>query len=179
MVGGGDSAMEEAQFLTKFASKVTVVHRRDELRASAIMQDRAKANPKIDWELNSHVVDVLGDDAVERRRAARTPTTGERRELPTGGLFVAIGHDPEDLALPGQLALDPDGLHHRDRAHDRDQRRRASSPPATWSTAPTARRSPPQAWAARPPSTPSAGCTSSTESPRPAAFPSEQMGTTG
>ena len=108
MVGGGDSAMEEAQFLTKFASNVTVVHRREGLRASAIMQDRAKANPKIDWELSSHVVDVLGDEAVEGV-VLEDVHTGERREHPTGGLFVAIGHDPETALFRGQLTLDPEG----------------------------------------------------------------------
>jgi thioredoxin reductase (NADPH) len=108
VVGGGDSAMEEALFLTKFASKVTVVHRRKELRASKIMQDRAFANPKISWEWNSQVVDVLGDDQVTGVVLADSQS-GERRQLRTDGLFVAIGHDPATGLFTGQLDLDPDG----------------------------------------------------------------------
>jgi thioredoxin reductase (NADPH) len=108
VVGGGDSAMEEAIFLTKFASKVTVVHRRDELRASKIMQDRAFANPKIAWEWNTVVVDVLGEVAVEGVVLEHTES-GRRRELPTDGLFVAIGHDPTTGLFRGQLDLDPEG----------------------------------------------------------------------
>ncbi|MGH8901789.1 MAG: thioredoxin-disulfide reductase [Egibacteraceae bacterium] len=108
VVGGGDSAMEEALFLTKFASKVTVVHRRKELRASKIMQDRAFANPKIAWEWSSQVVDVLGDNQVTGVVLADS-RSGERRELRTDGLFVAIGHDPATALFTGQLDLDPDG----------------------------------------------------------------------
>ncbi|MGH8888017.1 MAG: thioredoxin-disulfide reductase [Egibacteraceae bacterium] len=108
VVGGGDSAMEEALFLTKFASKVTVVHRRKELRASKIMQDRAFANPKIAWEWSSQVVDVLGDDQVTGVILADS-RSGERRELRTDGLFTAIGHDPATRLFTGQLDLDPDG----------------------------------------------------------------------
>jgi thioredoxin reductase (NADPH) len=108
VVGGGDSAMEEALFLTKFASKVTVVHRRKELRASKIMQDRAFANPKITWEWNSKVVDVLGGEQVTGVILADS-ITGERRELRADGLFVAIGHDPATTLFSGQLDLDPDG----------------------------------------------------------------------
>lgn len=108
VVGGGDSAMEEALFLTKFASRVTVVHRRKELRASKIMQDRAFANPKIAWEWNSQVVDVLGDEQVAGVILADS-VTGERRGLRTDGLFVAIGHDPATTLFASQLDLDPDG----------------------------------------------------------------------
>lgn len=108
IVGGGDSAMEEALFLTKFASKVTVVHRRKELRASKIMQDRAFANPKIAWEWSSQVVDVLGDGQVTGVILGDTQS-GERRELRTDGLFIAIGHDPATTLFAGQLDLDPDG----------------------------------------------------------------------
>ena len=108
VVGGGDSAMEEALFLTKFASKVTVVHRRDELRASKIMQDRAFANDKIAWEWNTIVVDVLGDEQVEGVVLENTET-GERREFRTDGLFLAIGHDPTTALFRGQLELDPEG----------------------------------------------------------------------
>jgi len=108
VVGGGDSAMEEANFLTKFASKLTVVHRRKELRASKIMQDRAFANPKVAWELGAQVIDVLGDDQVEGVVLADT-VTGAHRTLRTDGLFVAIGHDPATSLFTGQLDLDPDG----------------------------------------------------------------------
>jgi thioredoxin reductase (NADPH) len=108
VVGGGDSAMEEALFLTKFASKVTVVHRRNELRASKIMQDRAMANPKIAWAWNTVVVDVLGDEQVAGVVLEDTES-GERREFSTDGLFVAIGHDPATALFRGQLELDPEG----------------------------------------------------------------------
>ncbi len=108
VVGGGDSAMEEATFLTKFASNVTVVHRRDKLRASKIMEDRAKANPKIGWAWNSEVVDVHGDEAVTGV-TLRDTVTGETSEHPTDGLFVAIGHDPTTSLFAGQLDLDEDG----------------------------------------------------------------------
>ncbi|MGH8907831.1 MAG: thioredoxin-disulfide reductase [Egibacteraceae bacterium] len=108
VVGGGDSAMEEATFLTKFASKVTVAHRRKELRASKIMQDRAFANPKIAWEWNTVVTAVLGDEQVEGVILTDTET-GQQRALRTDGLFVAIGHDPTTALFRGQLDLDPDG----------------------------------------------------------------------
>jgi thioredoxin reductase (NADPH) len=108
VVGGGDSAMEEATFLTKFASKVTVVHRRDELRASKIMADRAMANPKIGWAWNSEVVDVLGDDTVSGV-VLRDTATGATREMATDGLFLAIGHDPTTALFAGQLDLDEEG----------------------------------------------------------------------
>ena len=108
VVGGGDSAMEEAMFLTKFASKVKVVHRRDELRASQIMADRALANDKIEFVWNASVVDVLGEDAVTGVVLEDT-NTGERREMATNGLFLAIGHDPASTLFEGQLDLDDEG----------------------------------------------------------------------
>jgi thioredoxin reductase (NADPH) len=108
VVGGGDSAMEEALFLTKFASSVTVVHRRDALRASQVMQDRAFANDKIDFVWNAVVSDVRGDEVVAGVELTDT-VTGERRELATDGVFVAIGHDPETGLFAGQLELDDDG----------------------------------------------------------------------
>jgi thioredoxin reductase (NADPH) len=108
VVGGGDSAIEEAIFLTKFATKVTLVHRRDELRASKIMQDRALANPKIEFKWNSEVSDVVGDGAVEAVHL-RDTVTGEVSELAVQGLFVAIGHDPNTALFAGQLDLDENG----------------------------------------------------------------------
>jgi thioredoxin reductase (NADPH) len=108
VVGGGDSAVEEAMFLTKFATQVTLVHRRDELRASKIMADRAVANPKIDFRWNAVVEEVLGNGAVEAIRL-RDTGTDEVSELPIGGLFVAIGHDPNTALFQGQLALDGGG----------------------------------------------------------------------
>jgi thioredoxin reductase (NADPH) len=108
VVGGGDSAMEEATFLTKFADKVTVVHRRDAFRASQIMEDRARANEKIDWITNAVVDEVVGDTTVEAVRI-RDVNTGEITELPADGLFVAIGHDPNTKLFVGQLELDEAG----------------------------------------------------------------------
>jgi thioredoxin reductase (NADPH) len=104
VAGGGDSALEEALFLTRFASKVTVIHRRDELRASKIMQDRAFANPKIEFRWNTVVVEVLGDTKVSGLRVEDT-LTGATSELPVTGLFVAIGHEPNSTLLKGQLEL--------------------------------------------------------------------------
>jgi thioredoxin reductase (NADPH) len=106
VVGGGDSAIEEATFLTRFATKVSVIHRRDELRASKIMQDRAFANPSINFIWNSVVDDVLGAEKVEGL-ALRNTVTGERSELKVGGVFVAIGHDPNTKLFAGQIELDP------------------------------------------------------------------------
>jgi thioredoxin reductase (NADPH) len=108
IVGGGDSAIEEALFLTKFATKVTVIHRRDELRASKIMQDRAIANPKIEFRWNTVVDDVLGNSAVEGLRL-RDTITGAESEFAVAGLFVAIGHDPNTELFRGQLELDDNG----------------------------------------------------------------------
>jgi thioredoxin reductase (NADPH) len=108
VIGGGDSAMEEATFLTRFAKSVTIVHRRDTLRASKIMQDRAIANPKIRFVWDSEVVEVLGDDRVTGLRL-RNLKTGEESTLPVGGMFVAIGHDPRSELFAGQLETDSDG----------------------------------------------------------------------
>lgn len=108
VVGGGDSAMEEANFLTKFANKVTVVHRSHTLRASKIMQDRARSNPKIDWVWNAEVVDVYGQDKVTGVRL-RDRVTGGEQDLRTDGLFLAIGHTPNTAFLRGQLEMDDNG----------------------------------------------------------------------
>ncbi len=108
VVGGGDSALEEALFLTKFGDSVTVVHRRKELRASRIMQDRAFRNEKIDFVWDSTVVDVLGDDHVEAVRI-RDVNTGQENEVAVDGLFVAIGHAPNTGLFAGQLDMDENG----------------------------------------------------------------------
>ncbi|MFL6070127.1 MAG: thioredoxin-disulfide reductase [Actinomycetes bacterium] len=108
VIGGGDSAIEEATFLTKFADSVTVVHRRDELRASKIMADRAFANDKITFAWNSEVTDVLGDQKVSGLRL-RDRATGEQRDLDITGMFVAIGHDPRSELVKGQVDVDSDG----------------------------------------------------------------------
>jgi thioredoxin reductase (NADPH) len=108
VVGGGDSAMEEAIFLTKFASKVTVVHRRSELRASKIMQERAFKNDRIDFLWDSMVVDILGDTTVSGARI-RNVVTGEEHEVAVGGVFVAIGHAPNTALFAGQLDMDENG----------------------------------------------------------------------
>jgi thioredoxin reductase (NADPH) len=104
MVGGGDSAMEEATFLTKFASKVTVVHRRDALRASKIMQDRAFANPKIDFLWDSAIAEIQGEGKVSGARIANLKT-GTESHVGTDGVFVAIGHTPNTALFEGQLEL--------------------------------------------------------------------------
>jgi thioredoxin reductase (NADPH) len=108
VVGGGDSAIEEATFLTRFASHVTVIHRRDSLRASKIMQDKAFANPKITFEWDTEVIDVLGDGAVTAARL-RHMKTGVEKDLPIDGLFVAIGHTPNTALFKGQLEMDENG----------------------------------------------------------------------
>jgi thioredoxin reductase (NADPH) len=108
VVGGGDSAVEEATFLTRFASKVTMVHRRDTLRASKIMAERAAADPKIEFAWNSEVVAIHGADKVEGVRL-RDTLTGEERDVAAGGLFVAIGHDPRTELVKGQVTLDDEG----------------------------------------------------------------------
>jgi thioredoxin reductase (NADPH) len=108
VIGGGDSALEEANFLTRFADKVTLVHRRKELRASKIMQDRAFANAKIEFLWNSTVVDVKGDGRVEALEV-RDTETGSVSEIPVTGVFVAIGHNPNTKLFTGQLELDPNG----------------------------------------------------------------------
>ncbi len=108
VIGGGDSAMEEAIFLTRFATKVTIVHRRDTLRASAIMIDRAKANEKIDWAWNSTVDEVLGDGSVSGVRL-KDVNTGDARDLAVNGVFVAIGHTPNTQLFEGQIDLHDNG----------------------------------------------------------------------
>ena len=108
VVGGGDSALEEANFLTRFASSVTIVHRRKELRASKIMQDRAFANPKIEFAWNSVVDDVLGDGKLTGMRL-RDVETGTTRDVELGAIFVAIGHIPNTALFEGQLTLDESG----------------------------------------------------------------------
>jgi thioredoxin reductase (NADPH) len=110
VVGGGDSAMEEAVFLTRFASKVTVVHRREQLRASKIMQEKARANPKIEWLLGYEVDDIVDSGKGEvTAMIVRSNQTGERREIPVSGVFVAIGHTPNTSLFRGQLELDQNG----------------------------------------------------------------------
>jgi thioredoxin reductase (NADPH) len=110
VVGGGDSAMEEAIFLTKFASHVTVVHRRDTLRASKIMQDKAFANPKISFEWNTEVDDILDvDQGVVTGMKLRNSKTGEQKLLEVEGVFVAIGHTPNTSLFRGMLDMDPTG----------------------------------------------------------------------
>jgi thioredoxin reductase (NADPH) len=108
VVGGGDSAMEEATFLTRFARSVTIVHRRQEFRASRIMLERAKANEKIRWQLDSEVLEVVGDSSVAGVRL-RDTTTGNESTLDVTGLFMAIGHDPRSELVKGQVELDEDG----------------------------------------------------------------------
>ncbi len=108
VVGGGDSAIEEATFLTRFARSVTIVHRRDQLRASAIMQDRAFENPKVNFLWNSEVTEILGEEKVSGLRVHNN-VTGEESTLDVTGLFVAIGHDPRTELFTGQLDTDPEG----------------------------------------------------------------------
>jgi len=108
VAGGGDSAIEEALFLTKFATRVTIIHRRDELRASKIMQDRARANATIEFRWNAVVEDIVGDGRVESLKL-RDTVTGETSELKVQGLFVAIGHDPNTALFAGQLEMDANG----------------------------------------------------------------------
>jgi thioredoxin reductase (NADPH) len=110
VVGGGDTAMEEAGFLAKFASKVTIVHRRQELRASKAMQSRAKANPKIAWLLDSVIEKVLGGPGKGVTGAmVKNVKTGEVNEVPCGGIFMAIGHTPNTAIFAGQLEMDEQG----------------------------------------------------------------------
>ena len=108
VVGGGDSALEEATFLTRFAKSVTLIHRRESLRASKIMQERAFNDPKIHFAWNSEVVDILGDAKVSGV-VLKDTVTGETRELAVTGLFIAIGHDPRSELVKGKVALDDNG----------------------------------------------------------------------
>jgi thioredoxin reductase (NADPH) len=108
VVGGGDTALEEALFLTRFATKVTVIHRRDELRASKIMAERGKANEKIEFAWNSVVDEILGDDCVSGVRL-RDVKSGETHELPVEAIFIAIGHEPNTELVRGQIELDDVG----------------------------------------------------------------------
>jgi thioredoxin reductase (NADPH) len=109
VVGGGDTAMEEATFLTKFATKVHVVHRRDELRASRIMQDRARSNPKIQLQLSSVVDEILGDGKAVTGIRLRSTKDGSARELPLKGVFMGIGHEPNTAIFRGQLEMNEVG----------------------------------------------------------------------
>jgi thioredoxin reductase (NADPH) len=110
VVGGGDSAMEEATFLTKFATKVTVVHRRDTLRASKIMQDKARANPRIAWLLDSEVEEIVdGGQGAVTGMVVRNHKTNERTTVPLSGVFVAIGHTPNTSLFRGQLEMNENG----------------------------------------------------------------------
>lgn len=108
VVGGGDSAVTEALFLTKFATKVTVVHRRDELRASKVMADRLLADPKVEMAWNSEVSKINGDAKVSSI-TLRDTVTGEERDLPIGGLFIAIGHDPRSAVVSNEIDVDENG----------------------------------------------------------------------
>ncbi len=108
VVGGGDTAMEEATFLTRFAKSVTVIHRREEFRASKVMLERARANEKIKWQLNTQVTDVLGNGTVSSIKV-RDTQTGAESEMPVTGFFLAIGHDPRSALVKGQIDLDEEG----------------------------------------------------------------------
>ncbi|MFR9730586.1 thioredoxin-disulfide reductase [Saccharopolyspora sp. MS10] len=108
VIGGGDSAMEEATFLTRFADSVTIIHRRDDFRASKIMLERAKANEKIRWRTNAAVTEVLGDNAVTGLKL-RDTVTGEESQLDVTGMFVAIGHDPRSELVRDQVEVDDEG----------------------------------------------------------------------
>ncbi len=109
VIGGGDSALEEAGFLTRFASKVTLVHRREELRASKIMQDRVRSNEKVEWALNRTPLEVLTDDAGVTGLKVLNNATGEEEIIETNGVFVAIGHHPNTGFLGGQITTDENG----------------------------------------------------------------------
>ncbi len=141
VVGGGDSAMEEATFLAKFATKVIVVHRREEFRASPIMVDRARTNEKIDWELNAAVERVLGEETGKVTGVVlRDVHTGDTREIAADGLFVAVGHDPNTKLFLDWLDHDAAGYLVDDAGLDARRTSRASSRPATCRTTSTGRR---------------------------------------
>ncbi|MEO6704020.1 MAG: FAD-dependent oxidoreductase, partial [Jatrophihabitantaceae bacterium] len=108
VVGGGDTAMEEATFLTRFAESVTVVHRRDALRASKIMAERAESNPKISFAWNSEIAEIHGESKVAGL-TLRDTVTGATREVEATGLFIAVGHDPRSELVKGQVELDAEG----------------------------------------------------------------------
>ena len=108
VVGGGDSAMEEGNYLTKFATKLTLVHRREEFRASKIMLDRLRQNPKVAWQLNKEVLEIFGDDRVRGLKLKDTKT-GAVTDYKTDGVFLAIGHEPNTKVFQGQVALDEKG----------------------------------------------------------------------
>jgi thioredoxin reductase (NADPH) len=109
VIGGGDSAIEEALFLTRFGRKVTVVHRRDELRASKIMQQRAFDNPKIEFVWDTVLTEILGEAGKLTGLRLRNVKTGEETTTPTGGLFIAIGHDPSTKVFEGKIELNETG----------------------------------------------------------------------
>ena len=109
VVGGGDTAMEEATFLTKFTTKVTIVHRREEFRASRIMLERARQNPKIAWKLNAAVVDIQGGESGVTSVMLEDTRTGRKATFPTQGVFVAIGHSPNTAIFQGKLAMNDVG----------------------------------------------------------------------
>ena len=159
VIGGGDSAMEDSIFISKFASELTIVHRRDEFRASKIMQERAEAIPNISLK-TPYVPEefVAGDDGKLAKVRLRHAETGEVEELEVGGAFVAIGHTPRSELVSDQVDTDERGLRARPGTAPPGPTWRASSPSATWSTTPTARRSPPPAPAAWARSTPSGTC---------------------
>ncbi len=173
VVGGGDTAMEEAIFLTKFARSVTVIHRRDELRASKIMQDRAFANDKIKFLWDSEVTSIQGDDRVTGV-AVRNTRTGAESALEITGLFIAIGHDPRSEMFTGQLETDADGYLLVDAPTTRTKVPGCSRAVTWWITS-TGRRSPRRAAAARPPSTPNAGSRTRTP-PKPSRRPNRPAG---
>jgi thioredoxin reductase (NADPH) len=114
VVGGGDTAMEEANFLTRHAKKVTIVHRREDFRASKIMLERARKNPKIEWLLNKELIEVLSQPDKKRVRAAKLKDThsGEVMELETDGVFIAIGHEPNSAIFRGKVDMDAHGYIH-------------------------------------------------------------------
>ncbi len=134
VVGGGDSAMEEAVFLTRFADKVTLVHRRETLRASKIMQDKARANPKIAWMLDTEVEDIQDDGTGEvKSMVVRNNKSGETTVVPVSGVFVAIGHTPNTALFRGQIELDANGyiVHARRRENERRGRVRLRRRPGS------------------------------------------------